>query len=86
MAVIKAFHRDASGSRRHPTAVDCHWQIINEPDGALLQLSTYGSDSRQSEPKVSQTLQLDRTSAAELLRIVNVAFPDLRPDQGQHAA
>ncbi|MEV0823781.1 hypothetical protein [Nonomuraea rubra] len=46
-------------------------------DGTYLQLSTYGSDGRQSEKKVSQTLQLDRERAAVLLNIIKEAFPDL---------
>jgi hypothetical protein len=45
--------------------------------GDLLQLSTYGSDERQSETKIIQTLPLDRERAAELVRIIRNVFPGL---------
>lgn len=41
----------------------------------MLQLSIYGSDTRASQPKVSQTLQIDQAGARELLRILRQAFP-----------
>ncbi len=44
------------------------------PDGPLLQLNTYGSDSRQSEPKVSQTIQVDERVARELAALVQQVF------------
>jgi 5-methylcytosine-specific restriction protein B len=40
----------------------------------LLQLSTYGSDERQSDKKVSQTLQLDEVAARELVEIISRVF------------
>jgi hypothetical protein len=43
----------------------------------MLQLSTYGSESRASQQKVSQTLQLNKEAAAELIDIVKRAFPGL---------
>jgi hypothetical protein len=43
----------------------------------LVQLSTFGSAERQSEYKVSQTLQVDRARAGELVEILRAAFPGL---------
>lgn len=43
----------------------------------LLQLSTFGSDTRKSDPKVSQTLQIDAARAGELMHLLRDAFPDL---------
>jgi hypothetical protein len=77
MAKIKEFFQTTKTSAPHPTEVECGYQVINTEDGPLLQLSTYGSDARQSEKKVSQTIQLDRRRAAELLTILKTAFPDL---------
>lgn len=66
--------QEGSGSP-HPTEVDCTWQVISGPGGEkLLQLSTYGSDHRQSEPKVSQTIQIGREAAAELVVRLNETF------------
>ncbi|MGB7450244.1 MAG: hypothetical protein WA892_14105 [Ornithinimicrobium sp.] len=69
MALVRSLTRDdRSSGRPHPTEVDCRWQVINGRKGvALFQLSTYGSDGRASDPKVSQTIQLDRDMAAKLV-------------------
>ena len=61
--------------RLHPTEVDCTWQKTRTENGeVLVTLSTYGSDDRVSQPKVSQTIQLDRQVAAELVRVLTTAF------------
>ena len=74
MARIRQFRRDSpAGARPHPTAVDCGWFTLTGVDGEiLLQLSTYGSDHRKSQPKVSQTLQID----AEIARQLQVVLED----------
>jgi len=76
MALVRSIKRDdRSTSRPHPTEVDCRWQVITGPDGAaLFQLSTYGSDGRESEPKVSQTIQLNRDMAAQLIARLQDTF------------
>lgn len=43
-----------------------------------LHLSTFGSDDRQSDRKSSQSIQLDRKRAAELVEILLKAFPDIQ--------
>lgn len=55
VALVTEFFPDKANSKRHPTKVECGWQVITEPDGPLLQLSTYGSDDRAAGKKVSQT-------------------------------
>lgn len=77
MAVIRRFIPGNQTVRPHPTEVDCYHQVLG---GAAprLHLSTFGSDDRQSEPKSSQSIQLDETSARELLEILERAFPALR--------
>lgn len=77
MAQIEEFYRTTISSRPHPTKVECGWQPVRDGGQVYLQLSTYGSDDRQSEKKVSQTIQLDRDRAAELLAILRETFPDL---------
>ncbi|MEU6715019.1 hypothetical protein ABZ897_26445 [Nonomuraea sp. NPDC046802] len=74
---MKQFFEAQQSGKPHPTEVECGYQIINAIGGRLLQLSTYGSDDRQSEKKVSQTLQLDQERAAALLCIIKEAFPEL---------
>lgn len=78
MARVRQFFTTTASARRHPTVVDCGWQVLKVDGSAVLQLSTYGSDDRASPPKVSQTLQLDEQSARELVGIIEQAFPDVR--------
>ena len=70
MAVISGFFHDDRACARHRKKVECGWQIVKDSRGDLLQLATFGSDDRQSEKKVSQTVQLDRTAARQLLDVL----------------
>ena len=63
--------------RPHLSEVDCGYQVIDSAQGRLLQLSTFGSDTRRSEPKVSQTIQLNEERARELVTILRSAFPSI---------
>ena len=69
----------AEGSQHvsvHPTEVDCYYQVVVGPDGQrYLHLTTFGSDSRQSEPKSSQSIQLPPDVAHELARVIEATFP-----------
>ena len=76
MARIRSLFRDPHNSRPHPTDVECGWQVLTTADGeVLLQLSTYGSDDRRSEKKVSQTIQIDASIASELYALLGETFP-----------
>lgn len=76
MARVRKLSEDTRASAKpHPTEVDCRWQIVKGAGGSILfQLSTYGSDDRVSEPKVSQTIQLDEKVARELVELLNRSF------------
>lgn len=76
MAVVRGFSEAPTSTVVHPTAVDCDWNLVAGPE-SYLQLSTYGSDHRQSKKKVSQTLQIDREVAVELMQIIKKVFPGL---------
>lgn len=73
--VHKMFHDDRSNSRPHPTQVEAGWKVLNDEHGKpLFQISTYGSDDRQSEKKVSQTIQLDAVTAQQLATLLRETF------------
>lgn len=75
MARIRSLTQAKSDGRIHPTEVDCTWQVTHSDGGvAYLTLSTYGSDTRASKPKVSQTLQMDRELAQQLVGVLTVTF------------
>ena len=76
MARVRKFFPLTSSAKPHPTEVDCGWVMISSAQGPMLQLSTYGSDTRVSQPKVSQTIQIDEARARELQRILRQAFPE----------
>lgn len=76
MARIKQVLRGTQDVRPHPTEVDCFYQVVTAPDGTrLVHLSTFGSAERQSEPKSSQSLQLDEAAARELVNVLLESFP-----------
>jgi hypothetical protein len=75
MARVRSLSESQSDGRVHPTEVDCRWLVVRTESGPpLLQLSTYGSDTRESQPKVSQTIQIERTIARQLIAILNQTF------------
>ncbi|MDN5976630.1 hypothetical protein [Acidipropionibacterium jensenii] len=77
MARIRSFEPSAQDVKRHPTEVDCQYQSFLDNGVRLLHLSTFGSDHRTSRPKMSQSIQLDKQRAAELISIIKDAFPEL---------
>jgi hypothetical protein len=74
VARIRSLSHASDDGRIHPTEVDCTWQIVTDQEKKYLQLSTYGSDSRASHPKVSQTIQLDASMARSLADIIRQTF------------
>lgn len=75
MALIRKLEEGASNIQPHRSQVDATYQMLTNAKGEpLLHLATYGSDNRKSEPKVSQTIQLDKTTALELMAIIKSAF------------
>lgn len=60
----------------HPSEVEAELREVRMNGGEkLLQMSTFGSVDRQSRPKVSQTIQLDKEHAIELRRAIDKLFP-----------
>lgn len=83
MARIRSLETGRSDLRVHPTEVDATYHIIDPKGGPrLLQISTYGSDQRRSEPKVSQTFQIDGEVAKILLEVIEEAFPGVGHGRG----
>ena len=78
MARIRSFQPGTQNVRVHPSEVDCYFQTVDSGAGEkFLHLTTFGSDDRASSPKSSQSLQLDRSRAAQLIAVLTDAFPGL---------
>lgn len=78
MARIRRLDEGTQNVRPHVSEVDCFYQVVEGPQGdLLLHLSTFGSDSRASDPKSSQSIQMDREIAGQLMDVLRKAFPGL---------
>lgn len=75
MARVRSIEKIEENGRLHPTEVHCTYQNVVGDDGTkYVQLTTYGSDSRKSAPKSSQTIQLDKDMALKLIKILAETF------------
>ncbi|EYT48918.1 hypothetical protein [Brachybacterium muris] len=80
MALIRSFSKLTGGGVVHRTETDAGWALVQDGGHRLLYIATYGSDQRQSKPKSSQVIQLDRRGASELLKIIQDSFPGIDDD------
>ena len=77
MALISEFRpTSAERTTRHEPVI-CGWRAFDLDGERLLQLDTYGRSDRAMPDKVSQSIQLDRDGAKELLDLIRRAFPEL---------
>ncbi len=72
--ITKFFKVPVAAGRRHSDC-ECGWSVTQRDGVAVLQLDTYGSKDRKLAQKMSQSIQLDRDGAEELLRIIEATFP-----------
>ena len=70
MALVGEFQHVKSDRNGVHKPVLCGWRTFDADGQRILQLDTYGSDDRQIPNKVSQSLQLNRESAAILLDLI----------------
>ena len=74
MALISSFSAADSRKLRLHGRIDATY-IADEYDGRkLIQIDTHGSEDREVPGKVSQTIQLDESSALELFNILKDHF------------
>jgi hypothetical protein len=75
LALVRSLVWVQEGGHRHPTEVDCELRPVLDDGRTYLQLSSFGSDLRKREKKVSQTLQFDREEALALAAYIHRLFP-----------
>lgn len=82
MAKVRELRPGHQEVAMHKTEVTCFHQVVAGPDGSrYLHLSTFGSVERASQPKSSQSLQLDRVAASALVAVLEATFPGLLEEQ-----
>jgi len=74
MAVIRSMSTMVGSGRIQPTEVDAGWTSLIVEGEVIFQFSTFGSDQRKSEKKVSQTIQLNRKMALQLREALDSVF------------
>lgn len=74
VAIVRSLEWIAQGGRVHPTEVDCEVRAIEGEGATYPQISSFGSDLRKREKKVSQTLQFDRATALALAAHIERVF------------
>jgi hypothetical protein len=78
MAVVTGFDRqNMQRAKRHPTETECAWATFEDGGRRYLQIQSSGSKKRRTSGGVTQTYQFDRDGAAQLMRILQLAFPEL---------
>ncbi len=77
MALIREITERQKERQRVQGVVDCTSSVFSAGGNRYLQLDTYGGPDRILRGKVSQTVQLDRAGAKQLLELLQRTFPDL---------
>lgn len=72
--VTDLFHLPSDGGGRRYSECTCGWKIVDRDGTRVVQLDTYGSQDRQDRGTVSQSLQLDESTARQLITILREAF------------
>ncbi len=78
MARIGEFTEMLGGDGNVHGEVECGYKTFVVDGQTYLQLDTYGSEERKIQGKVSQSIQLDVTSAAYLMGVLRRTFPQIQ--------
>lgn len=74
MALIRKFERGTLKRNSIHDAIDAKYAIVRTDDRTFVQIDTFGRDSREIPGKKSQTIQLDKHSGLQLIKILKEAF------------
>ena len=78
MALIRQINPAGKSRANVHGQVECGFSSFTARDGKrYLQLDTYGSAERQEMGKISQSIQFDEGSAAQLKALIEATFPRL---------
>ena len=74
MALISNIKNKSVQPHRKHQEVEATYDIISSDGETFLQITTYGSSSREYPGKASQVIQFDKQSIEQLKRIIQVHF------------
>jgi hypothetical protein len=78
MALVSEIERSDKVRTSLHSPTRCMYHIIEGPaDVRVVQLDTVGSADRAFTDKVSQSIQLDRKAAVQLIALFREAFPGI---------
>ena len=77
MALIKAFTNRLMDRPTLHEEIEASYSVFEKDGRKLMQIDSYGRESRQIPGKKSQTIQLDKEGATSLFKILQREF-DLR--------
>jgi len=74
VAMIRKFVERSMERNSIHDEIEARYSIFERDGRSFLQIDTYGRESREMPEKKSQSIQLDRGSGLELLKILKQAF------------
>ena len=74
MAMIRKFVERSMERNSIHDEIEARYSIFERDGRSFLQIDTYGRKSREMPEKKSQSIQLDRGSGLELIKILKQAF------------
>ncbi len=76
MALITKRHFSHIGKERNTIhdSVDATYCTFTKGENKYFQIDTYGSENRQLKDKISQSIQIDRDMAIELVELLQREF------------
>ncbi|PSC06202.1 methionyl-tRNA formyltransferase [Alsobacter soli] len=74
MALIRHFDHQPMERNGIHDEVEATYTVFQRDDRTFVQIDTYGRPDRELPGKKSQTIQLTRESASELIAILSEAF------------
>lgn len=74
MALIRRFELSEMERNSVHDGIDAKYAIFEKDGRSFVQIDSFGRDSREIPGKKSQTIQLDRDSGLQLIKILKDAF------------
>lgn len=75
--VTRLYPLDPIEKGRPHATTECSWRLATRDGHTVLQLDSRGSTERKDIGTVSQSLQLDESTARELVAVIRTAFPSI---------